>query len=87
MGSVGFQLFQLDEGRARLRKMSDANLPRFGRAAASPCEPDGNFGEPPRRVFVEQLEEVRREWRRRHSRGERTLKMLLTARFLAFCAA
>jgi len=46
--------------------MSDAELLRFGRAAASLCKPDGNFGQPPRTVFVEQLDEARREWRRRH---------------------
>jgi hypothetical protein len=66
MGSVGFQPFQLDEVRTRLRKMSDADLLRFGRAAASLCKPDGSFGQPPRKVFVEQLDEARREWRRRH---------------------
>jgi hypothetical protein len=67
MSSVGFQPLQLDEVRARLRKMSDADLLRFGRAAASLCKPDGNFGQAPRRVLVEQLQEARREWRRRHS--------------------
>jgi len=67
MSFVAFQPFQIEEVRARLRKLSDANLLRFGRAAASLCRPDGNFGHPPRRVFVEQLEEAREEWRRRHS--------------------
>ena len=55
MGSVGIQPFQLEELRVRLRKMSDADLLRFGRAAASLCKPDGNFGHPPRQVFVDQL--------------------------------
>jgi hypothetical protein len=58
---------QLEEVRARLRKMSDADLIRFGRAAAGMCSPEANFGRPPRQVFVEQLEEARAEWRRRHS--------------------
>jgi hypothetical protein len=31
MGSVGVQPFQLEDVRARLRKMSDADLLRFGR--------------------------------------------------------
>jgi hypothetical protein len=70
MSSVAFQPFQLDEARARLRKMSDADLLRFGRAAASLCKPDGNFGQPPRKVFVEQLQEARAEWRRRHPKEE-----------------
>jgi hypothetical protein len=35
MGSVGFQPYQLDDVRARLREMSDVDLLRFGRAAAS----------------------------------------------------
>jgi hypothetical protein len=67
MSSVAFQPFQLEAVRARLAKMSDAELLRFGRAAASLCKPDGNFGQPPRKVFVEQLKEARAEWRRRHS--------------------
>jgi hypothetical protein len=46
--------------------MSDAELLRYGRAAASLCRPEGNFGRPPRQVFVDQLNEARAEWRRRH---------------------
>jgi hypothetical protein len=65
MGSVGIQALQLDDVRARLRKMSDADLLRFGRAAASLCQPDNQFGHPPRQVFVDQLNEARAEWRRR----------------------
>lgn len=45
--------------RARLRKMSDEELIRFGRAAAGMCSPEANFGHAPRRVFVEQLQEAR----------------------------
>jgi hypothetical protein len=47
--------------------MSDADLLRFGSAAASLCRPGGQFGHPPRRVFVEQLQEPRAEWQRRES--------------------
>ena len=50
--------------RARLRKMDDAALMRFGQAARKVCSP--NFGKPPRRNFVIQLEESIAEWRRRH---------------------
>ena len=66
MGSVGFQPFQLESLRERLRKMSDDELVRFGRAAAGMCSPEANFGHAPRTVFVEQLREARAEWRRRH---------------------
>lgn len=53
MSCVAFQPFQLDAVRARLRRKSDADLLRFGRAAASLCKPDGTFGHPPRTVFAQ----------------------------------
>jgi hypothetical protein len=49
---------------ARLRKMTDAELIRFGKAGRFMCRP-GRNGEPPRECFVIQLEEARAEWRRR----------------------
>jgi len=58
MSSVGFQPLRLDDVRVRLRKMSDADLLRFGRAAASSCRPRNQFGHPPRQVFVDQLKEA-----------------------------
>jgi hypothetical protein len=69
MGSVGFQPLQLEEVRTRLGKMSDADLLRFGRAAASLCRPGEQFGHPPRQVFVDQLQEARAEWRRRRPKA------------------
>jgi hypothetical protein len=48
----------LEQLRERLRKMSDSELRRFGRAALDVCEPH-------REVFVIQLEEARAEWKRR----------------------
>jgi len=72
MGSVGFQPLQLDDVRARLRKVSDADLLRFGQAAASLCRPEDQFGHPSRDVFVDQLQEARSEWRRRHSKEPST---------------
>jgi hypothetical protein len=54
----------VDELRARLRKMTDDALLRFGRAAAYMCSAQTNYHEP-RRVFVVQLEEARTQWRRR----------------------
>jgi hypothetical protein len=56
-----------EELRAWLRKMSDAELVRFGRAAASLCTPMKNSTRPIREVFREQLREARAEWRRRFS--------------------
>jgi hypothetical protein len=56
----------VDELRARLQKMTDEALVRFGRAAAYMCSPQANYNEP-RQVFVVQLEEARTEWRRRKS--------------------
>ena len=56
----------LQELHARLSKMTDAELIRNGKAAASLCDPKGNFGKPPRKTFVIQLDECRKEWRRRH---------------------
>ena len=34
------------------------------------CSPMANFGKPPRKVFVIQLEEVKAEWRRRHPKTD-----------------
>jgi hypothetical protein len=55
----------LDELRARLRKMTDADLIEFGKAARYMCSPKANLGKPPRQSFVIQLREARAEWRRR----------------------
>jgi len=55
----------LDELRVRLRKMSDAELLAFGKAARNMCSPAANMGKPPREVFVIQLREAREEWKRR----------------------
>jgi len=54
----------LEQLRTRLRKMSDTELIRFGKAARFMCRP-GRKGESPRECFVIQLEEARAEWRRR----------------------
>lgn len=55
----------LEELRERLRKMSDRELMRFGRAAVSACKP--LRGKPPQEVFVIQLEEARAELKRRNT--------------------
>ena len=55
----------LEALRARLRRMNDRSLLRFGQAARYMCCPAANFGTEPRRVFVIQLREAVKEWRRR----------------------
>ena len=56
---------ELEQLRARLRKMSDLALIGFGRAARSLCRdpkcPD---------TFKRQLQEARAEWRRRHPKAQ-----------------
>lgn len=57
----------LEEFRARLRKMTDAQLLRFGKAARYLCSPTAYFGKAPRETFIIQLRECRAEWKRRKS--------------------
>jgi hypothetical protein len=64
--SIGFVEFDVETLRVRLQKMSDEDLARFGKAARFMCSPGANLGQPPRKVFVIQLNEARWEWRRRH---------------------
>ena len=58
--------FDLEALRARLRRMSDKALLRFGQAARYMCSPAANLGKRPRKVFVIQLREAVEEWRHRH---------------------
>jgi hypothetical protein len=51
--------------RERIRKMSDAELRKYGRTARDLFDPRKNFG-PPNPAFKIQLDEARAEWRRRH---------------------
>ena len=51
--------------RERLRKMSDLELRKYGRASRDMADPKNNFG-PPNPSFQIQLNEARAEWRRRH---------------------
>ena len=57
--------FNVDELQERLRKMSDVELRKFGQAAQHMVSPKANPGQPPREVFVIQLDEARKEWKRR----------------------
>jgi hypothetical protein len=45
--------------------MSDWELVRFGKSARYMCTPEANLGKEPRRVFVIQLREAVKKWRRR----------------------
>jgi hypothetical protein len=54
----------LDELRTRLRKTTDEDLLRFGKAARFMCR-----DKVPLQVFVIQLDEARAEWRRRHPKS------------------
>jgi hypothetical protein len=66
------QLASLDvEGlRTRLRKMSDEELRKFGKAARYMVSQTANTGKPPLPAFALQLEEACAEWRRRHPTRE-----------------
>jgi hypothetical protein len=59
----------IDQLRARLRGMTDAQLRRFGKAARYIVSPYANGRKPPQSAFVIQLEEARTEWRRRYSKS------------------
>jgi len=64
--AVGFDKFDEDKEREKLRKLSDAELIREGKAARYMCSPATNFGKPPRDVYVIALRLCKEEWRRRH---------------------
>jgi hypothetical protein len=59
----------LDELRTRLRKMTDEDLLRFGKAARFICRDKSA-----RQAFVVQLEEARAEWRRRRSENSGSIE-------------
>jgi len=56
---------ELEQLRIRLRKMTDAQLVSFGKAARSLCR-DPKCPE----VFKRQLEEAKNEWLRRHPKAQ-----------------
>ena len=56
---------ELEKLHNRLRKMTDAQLVSFGKAARSLCR-DPKCPE----VFKRQLEEAKTEWRRRHPKAQ-----------------
>jgi hypothetical protein len=62
--SMAVGCFDLDEHRKRLRNMTDEELLKHGKAAREMAQ-DKN----PLPVYVIQLNEARKEWRRRHPKG------------------
>jgi hypothetical protein len=65
---VGFADDNDAQLKERLRKMTDEQLIRFGKAARNMCSPKTNQGKPPRPEFVKQLEAAREEYlRRKHA--------------------
>jgi len=56
---------ELEQLRTRLRKMTDARLTSFGKAARSLCR-DPKCPE----VFKRHLEEAKTEWRHRHPKAQ-----------------
>ena len=67
--SEGDSVLDVDALRARLRKMTYAQLLEFGEAARDMCSPKANVRKPRRDVFVIQLKQARAEWRRRNPRN------------------
>lgn len=55
-----------EELRARLGKMTDAELRRFAQAAQNLCSSNAHDSESAWNLFSIQLEECQAEWRRRH---------------------
>jgi hypothetical protein len=70
MNSIKMVDFDAEELRTRLRKITDEELLRSGKAGFYICSPEANFGKPPLEVFVVQLTECRAEWSRRRTANE-----------------
>jgi hypothetical protein len=64
--------FDIEQLRARLRKMSDKELIQFGKDVRYLCSPEASFGKPPLEVWAMQLREGCEEWRRRHPKTDST---------------
>jgi hypothetical protein len=65
---IGDEPLDIPKFRERIAKYSDEHLLRCGRAAAYMASPAAHYG-PVMVTYIQQLEELRAEWRRR-----RTLK-------------
>jgi hypothetical protein len=68
MQAIGTQNDDLEMLRERLRKMTDKQLLKYGRACRYMCTPEANLGKPPQESSIIHLREARAEWERRHPR-------------------
>jgi hypothetical protein len=68
--AVALVEFDEEKERSRLRRMSDEELIREGRAARYMCAPSTNFGKPLREIYIVTLRLAKEEWRRRHPKRE-----------------
>ncbi len=66
MQSVDTNEFNLENIRKHVQRLSDEELIQFGKACGDMLTPQANLGRPPREVFVVQLQEARKEWKRQH---------------------
>jgi hypothetical protein len=66
MQGISADAENVEQIRKTIRRMSDSELLRYGTACKHMCSPEVNFGEPPPKAWVVQLQEARAEWRRRH---------------------
>jgi hypothetical protein len=57
----------IEQIRERIHMMSDSALLRYGQAARYMADPKSNHGKP-NPSFQVQLDEARREWKRRHAK-------------------
>jgi hypothetical protein len=56
----------VEDLRADLRKMDDAELLRYGQVQKAQCSSEANLGEPAGEMLATKLRECRAEWKRRH---------------------
>ena len=61
--------FDFDKYRAQLRKMADDDLLMHGEMLSRLSSPEQNFTDPLNEQWVQQLNECREEWKRRHPRA------------------
>jgi hypothetical protein len=70
MQSIQTMPENVEQIRERLRKMSDLELRKYGRAARNMADPKKSFGAP-NPAFQIHLDEARAEWRRRYPVDQR----------------
>ena len=64
--AIGDEPLDIPKFRERIAKYSDEHLLRCGRAAAYMASPAAHYG-PVMVTYIQQLEELRAEWRRRQA--------------------